>query len=211
MSEQGSLHSMRSHFSPSIHGSTGSAPSRRDIGSLNSNSSRPSAHSVARSQGSGFSVAQSLVRTGSISSEDRKRNSPALSAFGLQTRAGAAAASSAAAATSRLRSPSPFGQQQQHTEQQPPLSSPSPVAVIGSPPCAHMSPDKAHTIRSVGGSSSGGSTTLLMADTSFGSSTLRGASSVQQQQQRSVSPFSASSLNNVPWVGGLDGDWQASA
>ena len=185
MSERGSLHSMRSHFSPSIHGSTGSAPSRREIGSLNSNSSRPSAYSVARSQGSGFSVAQSLVRTGSISSEDRKRNSPALSAFGLQTRAAAAAAASASAsATSRPEPP------------------PLPQAVIGSPPCAHMNPDKANTIRSAG-SSSGGSTTL-MADASFGS-TLRGV----QVQQRSVSPLSASL--NAPWVGGLDNDWQASA
>jgi hypothetical protein len=182
MSEQGSLHSMRSHFSPSIHGSTGSAPSRRDIGSLNSNSSRPSAHSVARSQGSGFSVAQSLVRTGSISSEERKRNSPALSAFGHQTRA-------AASSSSRpMRSPSPYGYPE------PPLS-----PVIGSPPSAHMSPNKATTIRSM----RSGSTTVV-ADTSFGS-TLRGA-----QGSRSASPLSASFPLNAPWVGGLDNDWQPS-
>ncbi|KIM39287.1 hypothetical protein M413DRAFT_447231 [Hebeloma cylindrosporum] len=183
MSEQGSLHSMRSHFSPSIHGSTGSAPSRRDIGSLNSNSSRPSAHSVARSQGSGFSVAQSLVRTGSISSDERKRNSPALSAFGLQTRA---AASSLSVNSRRRRSPSPYGYPE------PPLS-----PVIGSPPSAHMSPDKATTIRSM----RSGSTTL-MADTSFGS-TLRGGG---VQGSRSASPLSASFPLNAPWVGGLDND-----
>jgi len=151
VSEQGSLHSMRSYFSPSIHGSTGSAPSsRRDIGSVNSNSSRPSAYSVARSQGSGHSVAQSLVRTGSISSGGRRHGSPALSAFGHQTRASSSA--------SRLRTPSPF-------DLYPGLvRSPSPP-VIGSLPSAHMSPDQANAIRLVGS----GSTTLV-ADTSFGSS-----------------------------------------
>ena len=172
---------MRSHFNPSIHGSTGSAPSRYEIGSFNSNSSRPSAYSVARSQGSGFSVAQSLVRTGSISSEERKRNSPALSAFGLQTRAAASSA-----ATRLRRSPSPFGYPD------PPLS-----PVIGSPPSAHVSPDKATTLRSMGSGS-----TTLMADTSFGS-TLRG-----MQGSRSTSPLSSSL--NAPWVGGLDNDWQPS-
>lgn len=181
MSEQGSLHSMRSHFGPSIHGSTGSAPSRHDIGSLNSNSSRPSAHSVARSQGSGFSVAQSLVRTGSISSDDRKRHSPALSAFGHQTRAAASSSSSRP-----MRSPSPFGYPE------PPLS-----PVIGSPPTAHMSPDKTSSVRS--------GLTTLKADTSFGS-TLRGT-----QVSREASPLSASFPINAPWVGGLDNDWQPSA
>jgi len=181
---------MRSHFSASIHGSTGSSPSsRRDIGSFNSNSSRPSAFSVARSQGSGHSVAQSLVRTGSISSDDRRRGSPALSAFGHQPRAGAASS------VSRLRTPSPFGIYPELAR-----SSPSP-SVIGSPPSAHMSPDKTNTIRSVGS----GSTTLV-ADTSFGS-TARGSNA-----GRAVSPMSSSSFPlNAPWVGGLDNEWQPSA
>ncbi|KAJ3819602.1 hypothetical protein F5880DRAFT_1724170 [Lentinula raphanica] len=90
-SEQGSLHSMRSHLSPVNSHSSGSAPaSRRDkSGSTGSVSSRPSAHSAARSvisgsEGSGASLAHS----GSISSDDRRKGrphppmSPAISAFG---------------------------------------------------------------------------------------------------------------------------------
>ncbi|KAF8963170.1 hypothetical protein BDZ97DRAFT_1920059 [Flammula alnicola] len=128
MSEQGSLHSMRSHFSPSSR-STGSAPaSRRDLGgSMGSNaSSRPSMHS---SIASGFSAAaHSLVRAGSISSDERRRNatsSPALSAFGHQVRAAS---------------------QQGHPE-------PSFSPVIGEPPSVHVSPDKANTLRSMGSGS----------------------------------------------------------
>lgn len=124
MSEQGSLHSMRSHFNPSSR-STGSAPaSRREVNSSvgSANSARPSAHSS--SQHSAFSaIAHSLVRAGSLTNDDRRRGpSPALSAFGHQTRHGPA-----------------------------PEASLSPT--IGKPPSAHMSPaDKTAsdaTLRSV--------------------------------------------------------------
>ena len=87
MSEQGSLHSMRSHFTPSSR-STGSAPaSRRDVNSSlsSANSARPSAHSGSQhSAFSGSAIAHSLVRAGSLSGDERRRgpSSPALSAFG---------------------------------------------------------------------------------------------------------------------------------
>ncbi|KAF8151037.1 hypothetical protein B0H34DRAFT_666363 [Crassisporium funariophilum] len=187
MSEQGSLHSMRSHFAPSSR-STGSAPaSRRDgSGSVGSSSSRPSAHS-------GFSLAHSLPRTGSISSDGRKRNhggliSPALSAFGQQ-----------------LRAPTSGGQggsrQQRPTTPVQDHNSLSPT--IGSPPSAHMSPDKmGSTIRSVGSGS-----TTLMADSSFG--TLRGGGGVYRSG--SASPLSANFPLSAPWAGGLDNDWTPAA
>lgn len=102
-SEQGSLHSMRSHVSPaSPPRSTGSAAAstRREL-SYGSNSSRPSAHSAARSTGTGgsaaLSFAQSLARSGSITSDGRKRGhgpiSPALSVFGNKLRDGSGSGS----------------------------------------------------------------------------------------------------------------------
>ncbi|KAF5379658.1 hypothetical protein D9615_005772 [Tricholomella constricta] len=84
-SEEVSLYSMRSHLSPAHSRSTGSAPaSRRDLsGSFGSGSSRPSAFSAAaRTHSSGHSLAHS----GSISSDARKRGSPAMSAFGSRSR-----------------------------------------------------------------------------------------------------------------------------
>ncbi|KAJ4468245.1 hypothetical protein J3R30DRAFT_1688282 [Lentinula aciculospora] len=88
-SEQASLHSMRSHLSPVNSRSSGSASRREKSGSTGSASSHPSARSNARSvvtgsDGSGGSLAHS----GSISSDDRRRNrpqppmSPAFSVFG---------------------------------------------------------------------------------------------------------------------------------
>lgn len=82
VSERGSLHSMRSHMSPSSSRSAGSSPASRRLlsGSAGSGSSRPSAHSAAHSG--------SFASGGSISSDGRKRTrtpgpmSPALSAFG---------------------------------------------------------------------------------------------------------------------------------
>ena len=179
-SEQGSLHSMRSHFSPSVR-STGSAPaSRFEVGSVNSNSSRPSAHSNSRSVSSGM---QSIARTNSISSDSRKRPghgaiAPALSAFGLrgQTRASNGGSGS--------------GQHQIGAES--PLS-----PVIGSPPSVHVSPSK--TVRSTGS----GSTTLF--DTSM--STVRGAS---LSRAGSASPLSTNFPMTAPWAGGLDENWQPS-
>ncbi|KAF9007415.1 hypothetical protein BDQ17DRAFT_1350604 [Cyathus striatus] len=84
-SEQGSLHSMRSHTGSPAR-STGSAPAAARDGSLSSGS-----HSQSRSGSSGFSVAHSLGRTGSITSDGRRRHgpiSPALSAFGPPRRIG---------------------------------------------------------------------------------------------------------------------------
>ncbi|KAJ3788639.1 hypothetical protein GGU11DRAFT_780126 [Lentinula aff. detonsa] len=90
-SERGSLHSMHSHLSPVNSRSSGSAPaSRRDkSGSSGSASSRPSAHSAARSVVSGSDGSgASLAHSGSISSDDRRKNrsqppmSPAFSVFG---------------------------------------------------------------------------------------------------------------------------------
>lgn len=142
MSEQGSLHSMRSHFSPSMRSSGSAAASRRELnnGSLSSNSSRPSHHSSASAH------SQTLSRTGSIPNENRRNLrvggtsgnvSPALSAFGHyapQMRASHSVADSA-------------------------------VAGLESPASAHVSPHKSGTLRSVG-SSSMGSTTVM--DRSFG-------------------------------------------
>ncbi|KIK67024.1 hypothetical protein GYMLUDRAFT_256983 [Collybiopsis luxurians FD-317 M1] len=88
-SEQGSLHSMRSHLSP-VSRSTGSASAsrREQSGSSGSASSRPSARSAARSAVSGSDGSgASLSHAGSISSDGRRKNiaralSPTLSAFG---------------------------------------------------------------------------------------------------------------------------------
>ncbi|KAJ4498353.1 hypothetical protein C8R41DRAFT_149071 [Lentinula lateritia] len=90
-SEQGSLHSMRSHLSPVNSRSSGSASvSRREkSGSTGSASSRPSARSAARSIVSGSDGSgASLAHSNSISADDRRKNraqppmSPAFSVFG---------------------------------------------------------------------------------------------------------------------------------
>ncbi|KAF8813515.1 hypothetical protein BYT27DRAFT_7231005 [Phlegmacium glaucopus] len=132
MSEQGSLHSMRSHINSPAR-STGSAPaSRRDgSSSIGSASSRPSAHSLAR--------------TGSISSDGRRRNhtnSPTLSALG-------------GFSSSQIR-PSPLS----NSSSSNPLDS---SVIIGAPPSAHVSPDKMSTIRSLGSAS-----VATVMDSSFG-------------------------------------------
>lgn len=109
---------MRSHFSPSMW-STGSAPiGRFEMCSVNSITSRPSAHS--RSASSGL---HSLVHQGSISSDNRRRNgsaghSPALSAFGMRP-------------TSRAS---------------PGLDQSFDSTVIGTPPTVHVSPQKSTTL-----------------------------------------------------------------
>ncbi|KAF8071541.1 hypothetical protein FPV67DRAFT_1481671 [Lyophyllum atratum] len=84
-SEEASLYSMRTHLSPTHSRSTGSAPasSRRDLSG--SASSRPSAFSVAAHTHSS-SGGHSLAYSGSISSDLRKRGSPAMSAFGPRSR-----------------------------------------------------------------------------------------------------------------------------
>ena len=169
MSEQGSLYSMRSHFNPSVR-STGSAPaSRRDGSSSLSSaaSSRPSAHS--------------LPRTGSISSDGRRRhrtNSPALSAFGY----------------SQMRS-SPLSNHG-HPAFDDPTSS------IGSPPRAHVSPDKTSTIRSLASAGSGSATVMNSSITAEG---------VELARTGSTSQFSASFPLTTPWAAGLDNDWVPAA
>ena len=176
MSEQGSLHSMRSHFNPSVR-STGSAPSRRDgSSSIGSASSRPSAHSLAR--------------TGSISSDGRRRhptNSPALSAFGYSH-----------------KRPSPLSNNNAFDEP----SSTIPFN-IGSPPCAHVTPDKTSTIRSLGSSGSGSVAVTVMDDNSLG--TVKGLP-VGLVRSGSTSQISSASFPlNAPWAAGLDNDWVPAA
>ena len=189
MSEQGSLHSMRSHFDPSVR-STGSAPASRREGSSSmgsANSSRPSAFS--------------LSRTGSISSDGRRRhqsNSPSLSAFGYSQ-----------------KRPSPLSSNNKNDFDDEPPSSIIPFNNIGSPPSAHMSPDKTSTIRSLG--SSGGSGTVVNAVTvmdeknSFG--TVKGSPMMGLVRSGSTSQMSSASfpLNAPPWAAGLDKDWVPAA
>ena len=183
MSEQGSLHSMRSHFDPSVR-STGSAPASRRDGSS--------------SMGS---AASSLARTGSISSDGRRRhqtNSPSLSAFGYSQ-----------------KRPSPLSSNNKNDFDDEPPSSIIPFNNIGSPPSAHMSPDKTSTIRSLG--SSGGSGTVVNAVTvmdeknSFG--TVKGSPMMGLVRSGSTSQMSSASfpLNAPPWAAGLDKDWVPAA
>lgn len=188
-SEQGSLHSMRSHFNPS-NSSSGSAPASQGtgVGSLNSNSSRaPSNHSKASSN------VHALMHKGSISSDSRKRYppvSPALSAFGVHPRG--------RSTPSPAPSPGPSSLQHQIDPHTPTL--------IGSPLPVHMSPG---TIKSIGSA-----TTVAQGDTSMG--TMKGvmipATPELEVPQRSVTaspPLSAFGV--APWAGGLDNDWQPMA
>jgi len=177
MSEQASLHSMRSHINPSVR-STGSAPaSRRDgSSSIGSASSRPSAHSLAR--------------TGSISSDGRRRNhanSPTLSAFGGYS--------------SHMR-PSPLSNSSSSNHRSP-LDDLSSSTMIGAPPSAHVSNDKMSTIRSLGSAGSVSAATVM--DSSF--ATVRGAGPMD----RSTSPLSTTFPLNAPWAAGLDNDWTPAA
>ena len=186
MSEQGSLHSMRSHFDPSVR-STGSAPASRREGSSSigsANSSRPSAFS--------------LSRTGSISSDGRRRhqsNSPSLSAFGYSQ-----------------KRPSPLSSNKNDFDDEPP-SSIIPFNNIGSPPSAHMSPDKTSTIRSLGSSGASGTVTAVtvMDENSFG--TVKGLPMMGLVRSGSTSQMSSASfpLNAPPWAAGLDKDWEPTA
>jgi len=189
---------MASDFTRSMRSTGSAAASRRDVqGSIGSSSSRPSAHSVAQSMGSGFSVAHSLVRQGSITSDDRRRgtNSPALSAFGIPQ-------SRAASALGR----EVYIQDHAHASSSSMVPPEAMAPTIGSPPSAHMTPDKTGTIRSVGS----GSTTVKMdnnaATTSF-SSTLHAG----PPTERSISPLSMTFSMDAPWAGGLDSNWQPSA
>ncbi|KAG6810088.1 hypothetical protein H0H92_013362 [Tricholoma furcatifolium] len=83
ISEEGSIYSAISHLSPTC--STGSDPAsaRRDLsGSMSSASSRPSALSATYTHSSGHSLSHSH----STSFDARRRGSPAMSAFGSQSR-----------------------------------------------------------------------------------------------------------------------------
>ena len=182
MSEQGSLQSMRSHLNPSVR-STGSAPASRRDGSSSIGS-----------------AASSLARTGSISSDGRRRhqtNSPSLSAFGYSQ-----------------KRPSPLSSNKNNDFDEQPLSN-MPFNNIGSPPSAHMTPDKTSTIRSLG--SSGGSGTVVNAVTvmdeknSFG--TVKGSPMMGLVRSGSTSQMSSASfpLNAPPWAAGLDKDWVPAA
>ncbi|KAF9532694.1 hypothetical protein CPB83DRAFT_847235 [Crepidotus variabilis] len=190
-SEQGSLHSMRSHFNPSNR-SSGSAPaSSRLGGSVNSNSSRsPSNRSGASSN------IHALMHKGSISSDSRKRHapvSPALSAFGVHPRG--------RSSPSPVPSPGPSSLQHQY-----PFDRPHTPTLIGSPPPVYMSPEKPGTIKSLGSS-----TTMVQGDTSLG--TVKGVMipavpelEVPERSASASPPLSA--FGGAPWAGGLDRDWQ---
>ena len=178
MSEQGSLQSMRSHLNPSVR-STGSAPASRRDGSSSIGS-----------------AASSLARTGSISSDGRRRhqtNSPSLSAFGYSQ-----------------KRPSPLSSNKNNDFDEQPLSN-MPFNNIGSPPSAHMTPDKTSTIRSLG--SSGGTVTAVtvMDENSFG--TVKGLPMMGLVRSGSTSQMSSASfpLNAPPWAAGLDKDWEPAA
>ncbi|TFK21461.1 hypothetical protein FA15DRAFT_597809 [Coprinopsis marcescibilis] len=150
-SEQGSLHSMRSHINPPSVRSTGSAAaSRRELsGSVSSNSSRPSAHSSSRSTGSASdSINRSVVRSGSITSDGRHRFDPSAppprSAFlgrGFQT-------------PPRAESPAGAGLFKHSHVPTIDGSSPDPNSGMVIPP-VHMSPG-ASTIRTVNSGSTAG-------------------------------------------------------
>jgi hypothetical protein len=175
MSEQGSLHSMRSHFNASVR-STGSAPTSRRDGSSSiasaSASSRPSAHSLAR--------------TGSISSDGRRRhqtNSPSLSAFGHSQ-----------------KRPSPLSNNDfDEPSSQIPFN-------IGSPPCAHLIPDKTSTVRTLGQS---GSAVTMKDENLFG--TVKGLPAGLVRSGSTSQISSASFPLNTPWAAGLDNDWVPAA
>ena len=176
MSEQGSLHSMRSHFNPSVRSTGSAAASRRDGSS--SIGSASSAHSLAR--------------TGSISSDGRRRhqsNSPSLSASGYSQ-----------------KRPSPLSND---FDEQPSSNIPF---NIGSPPCAHVTPDKMSTIRSSGSTGGSGPITAVtvMDEDSFG--TVKGLPT-GLVRSGSTSQMSSASfpLNAPPWAGGLDKDWVPAA
>ena len=164
---------MRSHFNPSVR-STGSAPASRRDGSSSigsAASSRPSAHSLAR--------------TGSISSDGRRRhqtNSPSLSAFGYSQ-----------------KRPSPLSS---NDFDEP--SSKIPFN-IGSPPCAHVTPDKTSTVRSLGSSGSGSVAVTVMDENSFG--TVKGLPMGLVRSGSTSQMSSASFPMNTPWAAGLDNDW----
>jgi hypothetical protein len=176
---------MRSHFNPSVR-STGSAPTSRIDGSSSMGSavsSRPSAYSLAR--------------TGSISSDGRRRhqtNSPSLSAFGYSQ-----------------KRPSPLSSNNNDFDEQP--SSNLPFSNIGSPPCAHTTPDKTSTIRSLGSSGGSGTVTAVtvMDENSFG--TVKGLPMMGLVRSGSTSQMSSASfpLNAPPWAAGLDKDWVPAA
>ena len=165
---------MRSHFNPSVR-STGSAPaSRRDgSNSMGSASSRPSAYSLAR--------------TGSVSSDGRRRhhpNSPTLSAFGYSPM------------RPSLLSNNKFEEP----------STKLPHNKIASPLSALITPDQTSTIRSLG--SSGSAAVTVVDDTSFG--TVKGP--VGLVRSGSTSQMSSASFPlNTPWAAGLDSDWVPAA
>ena len=152
---------------------------------MGSASSRPSAHSLAR--------------TGSISSDGRRRhqtNSPSLSAFGHSQ-----------------KRPSPLSSNNNnHNEFDEQPSSNIPYSNIGSPPCAHVTPDKTSTIRSLGSSGGSGTVTAVtvMDEDPFG--TVKGLP-MGLVRSGSTSQMSSASfpLNAPPWASGLDKDWVPAA
>ncbi|KAH0833390.1 hypothetical protein J3R83DRAFT_12494 [Lanmaoa asiatica] len=143
-SDQGSLHSMRSHLSPYSR-SSGSAPmsSKHSHVLFGSNSSRPSAHSRVQTVSSGS------VRSGSLSSFGRRQGgpvSPSVSAFGGTIESGRLSA------TEELPSPTSEG--------------PNRISVLGPMPSfAHST--TALTIRSVGATTTSDDTDVTRTTTTL--------------------------------------------
>lgn len=106
-SEQGSLHSMRSHLDPNYMRSTGSAAAaRRELsGSVSSNSSRPSVNSSSSSATN--SINRNIVRAGSIINDrGRRQDSHAphpLSPFGVSGSFPSAAPAAVAGAVPKFK------------------------------------------------------------------------------------------------------------
>lgn len=180
LSEQGSLHSMRSHMAPSSRSTGSASASRREMGgSFGSNSSRPSAYSAVSA------THNSLSRQGSLGSDGFGRRrvggpiSPALSALGPMYRRSQWMAGSGSDSLSGSGSGgSGFGLASVVEQQQP-----APAAMVGPPPSAHVSPDRS-TIRTV----------------TSGSATLR-----DDERRTTASPPLSPSF--APWAVGLDQDW----
>ena len=177
LSEQGSLHSMRSHLAPSSRSTGSASASRREMGgSFGSNSSRPSAYSAASAANN------SLNRQGSIGSDGFGRRrvvggpiSPALSALGpLYHRSHWVTGPGSDSLSGSGSGGSGFGLASV-------VEQPAP-AMVGPPPSAHMTPDRS-TIRTV----------------TSQSATLR------DDERTTTSPPLSPSL--VPWATGLDQDW----
>ncbi|KAF9231363.1 hypothetical protein BU15DRAFT_56224 [Melanogaster broomeanus] len=162
LSEQGSLHSMQSHLSPS----SGSAPtSSRHFHDLSgSNSSRPSAHSRAHTASSGS------LRSGSLSGRRTGGTgfpiSPAVSAFGVGNRI---------SILEELPSPT--------------SDVPSRISVVGPMPSFARSTMSAPTIRSIGATTTSDDTEVTRTTVTTGTGTSDGTMIEKENSDGLASKF----------------------